>query len=102
MLSQAQIASYHETGFIRLDQVYDPAELRQMSDELDYVIRNFANWGAAWRGPWREKYMDEEENKKATLVAIHELHHYSAAWTRAIANPRLADALSQLLDSDCV
>jgi len=102
MLSEEQIRSFHENGFIRLEQIYPPDELRQMSEELDYVIRNFANWGAAWKGPWREKYMDEEENQKATLVAIHELQHYSAAWTRALANPRLADELAQLLDTDCV
>jgi phytanoyl-CoA hydroxylase len=102
VLTAEQIESYRENGFILLEQVYDPEELRRMSDELDYVIRNFANWGAAWRGPWREKYMTDEEDRKATLVAIHELHHYSAAWNRAIANPRLADALAQLLESDCV
>ena len=102
MLTQEQVDFYRENGFIRLEQVYDPAELRQMSDELDYIIQNFANWGAAWRGPWREKYMSEEEDKNATLVAIHEMHHFSAAWTRAIANPVLAEALSQLLPSECV
>lgn len=102
MLTQEQIASYHENGFIRLEQVYDPQELRKMSEELDYVIQNFANWGAAWRGPWREQYMNEEEDRKAVLVAIHELQHYSAAWTRAISTPKLTDPLSQLLDNDCV
>ena len=102
MLSKEQIEAYHEDGFLLLKEVYPPAELRQMSDELDYVIQNFANWGAAWRGPWREQIMSEEEDRKAVLVAIHELQHYSAAWTRAIANARLADALGQLLETDCV
>jgi len=102
MLTDEQIASYHENGFIRLEQVYDPSELRQMSEELDYVIRTFASWEAAWRGPWRKDYMDEQEDRKATLVAIHEMHHYSAAWARAILQPRLVDALSQLLGSECV
>jgi len=102
MLTQEQIRSYHEEGYLLLEQVYDPEELRQLSDELDYVIQNFADWGAGWRGPWREKYLTQEENQKATLVAIHELHHYSAAWTRAIASRRLVDAMSQLLESECV
>jgi phytanoyl-CoA hydroxylase len=102
MLSSDQIASYHENGFIRLEQVYSPDEIREMSDELDYVIQNFANWGAAWKGPWREKYLTEEQNQKATLVAIHELQHYSAAWARALLNRRLADELGQLLGSDAV
>jgi len=102
MLTREQIQSYHENGFIRLEQVYDPLELRQMSEELDYVIQNFANWGAAWRGPWREKYVSADEDQKATLVAIHEMHHYSAAWARAILQPRLVEPLSQLLKSECV
>lgn len=102
MLTPEQIASYHENGFIRLEQVYAPDELRRLSEELDVIIRDFATWEAAWRGPWREKYMNAEEDRKATLVAIHELQHYSAAWTRAITNPRLVDPLSQLLASECV
>jgi phytanoyl-CoA hydroxylase len=102
MLTAEQIAFYHENGYIRLEGVFDPEELRSLSDELDYVIQNFANWGAAWRGPWREKYLTAEEDRKATLVAIHELQHYSAAWGRAIYKPALVDSLSQLLDHDCV
>ncbi len=102
MLTPEQVEFYRENGYLRLEQVYEPEELRQMSDELDYVIRTFASWGAAWKGPWREKYMDREEDRKATLVAIHELHHYSAAWARAVLAPRLVDPLSQLLESDCV
>lgn len=101
-LTQQQIDTYHEDGFMLLENVYGPEELQQMSDELDYVIQNFANWGAAWKGPWREKYLTAEEDKKATLVAIHELQHYAASWTRALANARLAEALSQLLGSEAV
>jgi ectoine hydroxylase-related dioxygenase (phytanoyl-CoA dioxygenase family) len=102
MLTQEQVEFYHRNGYIRLEQVYDPAELKQMSDELDYIIRNFANWGAAWRGPWRKEIMSEDEDRKATLVAIHEMQHYSSAWNRALAHPRLVEPLSQLLDTDCV
>jgi ectoine hydroxylase-related dioxygenase (phytanoyl-CoA dioxygenase family) len=102
MLTRDEIDFYHENGFLLLKQVYDPRELRQMSEELDYVIQNFASWAAAWKGPWREQYLTADEDAKATLVAIHELHHYSAAWNRAIANSRLADSLADLLDSNCV
>src|SRR5256885_6791896 len=97
MLSEEQVRSFHENGFIRLEQVYPPDELRQMSEELDYVIQNFANWGAAWRGPWREQYMDEEGNRKAGLGAIHQLHPYSPPWTRALPHPQLPHAPAQPL-----
>jgi len=102
MLTKEQVEFFKENGFLRLQQVYSPDEVRAMSDELYYVMETFANWDAAWRGPWRKEYMDEEEDKKATLVAIHELEHYSAAWTRAITKPELADAMGALLETDAV
>ena len=102
MLTQDQVDFYHENGYLRLEQVYNPAEVAAMSEELDYVIENFANWEAAWKGPWRKKYMSEDEDEKATLVAIHELQAYSTAWTRAMTSPTLAEPLAQLLDTDCL
>jgi phytanoyl-CoA hydroxylase len=100
MLSQEQIESFQEHGFVRLEQVFAPDELRVMSDDLNDIMHTFANWDAAWRGQWRKEYMDEEEDRKATLVAIHELQHYSAAWARAIIRPDLADAVAVLLNTD--
>ena len=102
MLTQAQIDIFHRNGFLRLEQVYSPAEIRAMSDELDEVMRTFANWNAAWRGPWRKEYLDETDAQRAVLVAIHELHHYSAAWTRALTKPELAEAIVALLNSEAV
>ncbi len=102
MLSQQQIDSFNENGYLRLEQVFPPAELTQMSDDLNAIINTFADWGAAWKGEWRKEYMEEEVNKKAVLVAIHELHHYSASWTRGLTKPELADAVGELLGSECV
>ncbi len=101
-LTQSQIDFFQENGFLRLEQVYDPDELQVMSDHLNQVMQTFADWNAAWRGPWRKEYIENEEEQKPMLVAIHELHHYSAAWTRALSKPELADAIGVLLDSDCV
>ena len=100
MLTQEQVAFFQENGFLRLQQVFPPNELKRMNDELNYIIETFADWGAAWRGPWRKEYLDQEEDKKATLVAIHELQHYSAAWTQAVTKPELADAVATLLETD--
>ena len=100
MLTQEQIDFFHEHGFLRLEQVYSPNELRLISDDLNYIMETFANWDAAWRGQWRKEYMDEQEDRKATLVAIHELQHYSAEWMRAMTKPELADAVATLLKTD--
>jgi ectoine hydroxylase-related dioxygenase (phytanoyl-CoA dioxygenase family) len=102
MLTQEQSDFFQEHGFLRLEQVYAPDELRAMSDDLNYIMQAFANWDAAWRGAWRKEYMDEVEDRKATLVAIHELQHYSAVWNRAITKPELADAVATLLGADAL
>src|SRR5262245_3770199 len=102
MLTQEHRDFFLENGFLRVEQTYSPGELREMSDELDYVMQNFANWDAAWRCPWRKEYLDEEADKKATLVALHELQHYSAAWMHAVSKPELADAVAMLMDTDAV
>ena len=102
-LSEDQLDFFRENGFIRLEGVYKPDELGLMSDDLNYIIQTFANWGAAWRGPWRKEYLkDEAEGRKATLVAIHELQHYSAVWTGALTNRELADAIAALLDTEAL
>lgn len=99
-LTAEEIASFKDLGYIHLKGMYSPAELAEMSQELDYVMETFASWDAAWKGPWRKEYLDEEEEETATLVAIHELQHYSAAWSRAVTKPELGRAVADLLESD--
>ncbi len=102
MLTQAQIDFFNENGFLRLEQVYSPAEMQVMSDELNTIMQTFANWDSAWRGPWRKDYIEDEEKQKPVLVSIHEMHHYSAAWTHALTKPELGDAIGELMNTDCV
>ncbi len=98
--SQEDVEFFQENGFVRLRGVYPRPQLKRMRDELSYVMESFANWDAAWRGPWRKEYLTDDEEPDAKLVAIHELQHYSAVWTHAIINPGLADAVATMMDTD--
>jgi phytanoyl-CoA hydroxylase len=103
MLTQAQVDFFNENGYLRVEQVFPPAELAQLSQDLNYIIDTFADWGAAWKGDWLKEYMkDEEAGKKAVLVALHELHHYAASWMRGLTKPQLAEAVGALLGSESV
>src|SRR5260221_6997019 len=102
MLTQQQIDFFNENGFLRVEQVYSPDEIAQLSTDLSYMMDIFAFWQGGWRGAWRKEYMEAEEDAKAVLVHIHELQHFSAAWMRAITSPVLADAIGALLPSDSV
>jgi phytanoyl-CoA hydroxylase len=104
MLTQAQIDFYNENGYLRIENVYSPSEITKMKEDLAYMMDKFAYWEAGWRGDWRQEaeYMAADEEARAVLVHIHELHHFSTAWMHAITKPELADIASDLLASDSV
>lgn len=100
-LTQEQFDFFDENGFLRLEQVYTPEEIAAMGKDLDHIINTFAPWDGAWWGPWRKEYAPGQEDS-VTLVAVQELHVYSAAWARAVMNPQFVGAVGALLESEDV
>jgi ectoine hydroxylase-related dioxygenase (phytanoyl-CoA dioxygenase family) len=96
-LTAEQRAFYEASGFLRVEQVFSPAEVAELSDDLEYIMQHWTAPGRGWEGPWRQKYLTAEQEAKAQLSAIHELQSYSAAFARAIVKPRLAGALADLI-----
>lgn len=97
-LSQEQISFFDENSFLRLEKVFTPEEVEELSAELDGVIENFGVTNQGWSGPWRKLYMkNDDEDAKAQLTHIHELHHFSPAWARAAMKPQLAEAIGDLI-----
>jgi hypothetical protein len=96
-LTAEQVAFYHEHGFLRIPQVFTPAEMDALDRELTILLGTWATDGAGWTGPWRKVYMDAETEKKSKLIAMHDLQHYSSAWNAAVSNPRLCDAMADLI-----
>jgi len=99
-LTQEDVDFYHEHGFLRVRNVFTPAEIAELSDDLDYVIENFATRGKGWSGPWRQQIMNPEEEQQSVLVALHEIEMYAASWMRAIIKPDLVEALADILGED--
>ena len=98
VLSPEQVEFYKEHGWLRIEQMFDSAEIDCMSDDLDWLIENWAIKDQGWTGPWRKKYMDEATEKKSKLIALHDLQYYSANWARAITKEKIAGAMADLLD----
>lgn len=97
MLTQEQVAFYHENGYVRIESVFDPDEVAAMSDELDRLIQDWATTNLGWTGPWRQVYMSPDVEKRSMLTHLHDLHFYSQAWCHVVTKPNLACAMSQLL-----
>ena len=97
MLTQEQVAFYHEHGFLRIPALFSPEEIGLLSDEMDRLVQDWAITNEGWTGPWRQAYMDPQTEKQSKLTAMHDLHFYSEAWMRAVTHARLAEAMSDLL-----
>jgi len=92
-----QVAFYQEHGYLRIPQVYSSAQVDVLEHELNYLLGRWASDGMGWTGPWRKVYMDEATEKKSKLIAMHDLQLYSSAWNAAVNQPRLCDALVDLI-----
>jgi ectoine hydroxylase-related dioxygenase (phytanoyl-CoA dioxygenase family) len=97
MLSREQIEFFNENGYLRIPQVYTPDEVDAMRRELDQLVQDWATTNMGWSGPWRQVYMSPEVEQRSMLTHLHDLHFYSQAWCRAVTNPRLAEALGDLI-----
>ncbi|MCL4217869.1 MAG: phytanoyl-CoA dioxygenase family protein [Candidatus Hydrogenedentes bacterium] len=97
MLSADSVSFYEDNGFLHIPEVFTPAEMDELDEELDFLMDQWAWTEMGWSGPWRLALMDPDTEKKSKLTALHDLHYYSAAWMRAVTHPRMAGAMSDLL-----
>ncbi|MBI2193211.1 MAG: phytanoyl-CoA dioxygenase family protein [Planctomycetes bacterium] len=97
MLTRSEADFFWDKGYLHIPGVFTPRETDELAEELDWLIEKWADKSPGWSGPWRKKYMDEETEKKSMLIAMHDLHFYSVAWMRAVTNPKLSEAMKELL-----
>jgi len=97
LLTPDQIAFYREHGYLRIPKVFTPEETQNLRTDMDWMIRDWANIGVGWTGPWRQALMNIEEEAKSKLIAMHDLQYYSDHWMAAVTKPNMAKMMSQLL-----
>jgi phytanoyl-CoA hydroxylase len=100
LLTPDMIAFYREHGFLRIPAVFSREETAAMKTDLDWMIRDWANIGVGWTGPWRQALMNIEEEARSKLIAMHDLQYYSDVWMKAVTKPNLAAMMSQLLTTE--
>ena len=100
MLDENQIRSYHGDGYLHIPGMFTEEETDLLEGELDRLVSDWAITDQGWSGPWRKKYMDGATEKVSKLTAMHDLYFYSDAWSKAVTNPRLTSAMSQLIGPD--
>ena len=98
MLNEEQIAEYHEQGYLKVEQLFTPEEAGQLASAMVRVIEQWGEETIGWVGPWRDRYLDEEDRLNTKAVFMHNPHHYSAVWGRVIFHEKMIACLRQLID----
>ncbi len=100
MLTASEIESYHEDGYLKVEQLFTPEETEELGSEMDRIINEWGEEQIGWKGPWRSRYLVDEEQQTTKAVFMHNPHFYSATWGRVIFHPRLVGAVQDFIGQD--
>lgn len=95
-------ASFAEQGYYLAKGVFDAEEIAELERDFDRIVAQISkadeNVNATWSGPEMERL----GAKGLVVVHTHNVQQYSAAWLRAMTNPKFLRAASAILGEDIV
>ena len=97
VLTEKQVDAFRENGFLKIAGVFSSDHVEWLSNELERLMQEWAVEGPGWSGPWRKIYLTVEEDERAVLTAMHDLHFYSEAYMRAGINDTMTGAIADLI-----
>ncbi|XP_047032909.1 probable alpha-ketoglutarate-dependent hypophosphite dioxygenase [Helicoverpa zea] len=92
---------WQDNGYVKLSNVFTPAEIEEMSAEYDELFdrknrEDLTGLEAAWAG---NDMKNLASNRSVTVKSIHNLQMHSAVFTRVITNSNLLDAMEDIMDT---
>lgn len=99
MISEPQKQFYDETGYLVLENVFTPAEVAAMREEIEAIGRRVKGesskeTGGAWSGEWRDKMAG---GRDTALLSIHDMQFHSALFTRLLLDERVVEPVAGLI-----
>lgn len=85
--------AYREHGYVHARGVFDEREVAEMREAIDRILAAVAGGEHDENHVWRS----EEEREALVLKGFHDLQYHHAAFTRAVAHPRLVAVLTELV-----
>jgi phytanoyl-CoA hydroxylase len=97
MLTQEQIDSYHADGFVRVEGLFSTDETDELAADMVRIIEEWGEETIGWKGPWRDRYLKEEDRLNTKAVFLHRPDFYSAIWSRVIHQQKLVACVADLI-----
>lgn len=99
-LSDDQIESFEEDGYLHLKGVFDEEEVAILGEELKRMMDEWAEEDMGWSGDWRDEYLDPDNRESTSLIHLHDLQFYSEPFAQMVQDPRIVTPVSQLIGPD--
>ncbi|MBN60579.1 MAG: hypothetical protein CME20_04395 [Gemmatimonadetes bacterium] len=96
--SDAHTDQYRRDGYCKAEGLFSPDEVKELGAEMDWIIEEW--WGEesiGWRGPWRDHYLPDGQQRETRAVFLGNPQFYSAAWGRVIYQQSLNNCVRALV-----
>lgn len=97
MLKKEEIDAYNRDGFLNVKDLFTDEETEQLATDMIRIIEQWGQETIGWKGPWRNRYLSEDEQLNTKAILMHNPHYYSAAWSRVIFHPKLVGCVEDLI-----
>lgn len=97
MLSKEQIDTYHSDGYVKVESLFSPDEVTALSGDMVRIIEEWGEQTIGWKGPWRDRYLADEERQNTKAVFLHNPQHYSGVWGRVIFHEKMLSCVTDLV-----
>lgn len=95
-------AFYREQGFYIARGVFLPDLVAELESEFDRIVRQILASGEEVNARWSGPEMDALGATGTVVLHTHNVQQYSAAWLRALLEPRFLDVATALIGPDVV
>jgi ectoine hydroxylase-related dioxygenase (phytanoyl-CoA dioxygenase family) len=82
---------YRENGYLHVSGVFDAAEIREMRDAIDRILADVEGTANDENHRW------SAAEKETVLKGFHNVQYHAAAFTRAVAHPRIVEVLTEII-----
>lgn len=97
MIQSQDVEFYKENGYLLVKGVFNPEEVAEMRTAVEQILKRFVQANKDVNHTWQGDYIPEEELKQLDLKGFHDVHYHDAAFTKAVAHPKMVAVLTNLI-----
>ena len=93
---------FAEDGYHLAKGVFDAEEVAELEADFDRIVAQISSKDESVNAMWSGPEMKRLGTEGLVVIHTHNVQQYSAAWLRAMMNPKYLDAVSAILGPDVV